>query len=127
MATIILQAAGAYLGGLIGATATTVGTAAGAVAGYLLDRALLNGATRIEGPRLASAPPLTAEDGSPAARAVLLKGFGPDGFVFFTNYQSKKRPRSECHAKPYFRRDNRCFLRSQDFLVTRHFRFGTRG
>lgn len=68
MATIILQAAGAYLGGLIGATATTVGTAAGAVAGYLLDRALLNGATRIEGPRLASAPPLTAEDGSPVPR-----------------------------------------------------------
>ena len=32
----------------------------------------------------------TAEDGSPAARAVLLKGFGPDGFVFFTNYDSRK-------------------------------------
>ena len=41
MATIILQAAGAYLGGLIGATAATIGTAAGAVAGYLLDQALL--------------------------------------------------------------------------------------
>ena len=68
MATIILQAAGAYLGGLIGATAATIGTAAGAVAGYLLDQALLNSATRIEGPRLASAPPLTAEDGSPVPR-----------------------------------------------------------
>jgi len=26
----------------------------------------------------------------PAARMVLLRGFGPDGFVFFTNYESRK-------------------------------------
>src|SRR4029079_15748736 len=29
-------------------------------------------------------------DGSPNARMVLLKGFGPDGFRFFTNYESAK-------------------------------------
>lgn len=29
-------------------------------------------------------------DGLPAARIVLLKGFSPDGFVFFTNYDSYK-------------------------------------
>jgi pyridoxamine 5'-phosphate oxidase len=29
-------------------------------------------------------------DGAPDARMVLLKGFGPDGFRFFTNYQSAK-------------------------------------
>jgi pyridoxamine 5'-phosphate oxidase len=29
-------------------------------------------------------------DGFPDARMVLLKGFGPDGFRFFTNYQSAK-------------------------------------
>jgi pyridoxamine 5'-phosphate oxidase len=29
-------------------------------------------------------------DGSPDARMVLLKGFGPDGFRFFTNYESTK-------------------------------------
>lgn len=29
-------------------------------------------------------------DGSPDARMVLLKGFGPDGFRFFTNYESAK-------------------------------------
>jgi pyridoxamine 5'-phosphate oxidase len=29
-------------------------------------------------------------DGSPDARMVLLKGFGPDGFRFFTNYESRK-------------------------------------
>ena len=28
--------------------------------------------------------------GEPSARTVLLKGFGPDGFVFFTNYESVK-------------------------------------
>jgi pyridoxamine 5'-phosphate oxidase len=29
-------------------------------------------------------------DGRPSARVVLLKGFGPDGFVFFSNYASRK-------------------------------------
>jgi pyridoxamine 5'-phosphate oxidase len=29
-------------------------------------------------------------DGAPNARMVLLKGFGPDGFRFFTNYESTK-------------------------------------
>ncbi len=29
-------------------------------------------------------------DGRPSARTVLLKGFDADGFVFFTNYQSRK-------------------------------------
>jgi pyridoxamine 5'-phosphate oxidase len=29
-------------------------------------------------------------DGKPSARMVLLKGFDPQGFVFFTNYQSRK-------------------------------------
>jgi pyridoxamine 5'-phosphate oxidase len=29
-------------------------------------------------------------DGRPSARIVLLKGVGPDGFVFFTNYDSRK-------------------------------------
>jgi pyridoxamine 5'-phosphate oxidase len=29
-------------------------------------------------------------DAAPSARTVLLKGHGPDGFVFFTNYESRK-------------------------------------
>ncbi|XP_068022431.1 pyridoxine-5'-phosphate oxidase isoform X1 [Melanerpes formicivorus] len=29
-------------------------------------------------------------DGKPSARMVLLKGFGPDGFRFFTNHESRK-------------------------------------
>jgi pyridoxamine 5'-phosphate oxidase len=32
----------------------------------------------------------TAADGQPSARIVLLKGHGPDGFVFYTNEQSAK-------------------------------------
>ncbi len=31
-----------------------------------------------------------AADGSPSARMMLLKDFGPDGFVFYTNYESRK-------------------------------------
>jgi pyridoxamine 5'-phosphate oxidase len=31
-----------------------------------------------------------ASDGSPSSRVVLLKGFDPSGFVFFTNYESRK-------------------------------------
>ncbi|MBV8970489.1 MAG: pyridoxamine 5'-phosphate oxidase [Verrucomicrobia bacterium] len=30
------------------------------------------------------------KDGRPSARVVLLKGYGPNGFVFFTNYESRK-------------------------------------
>lgn len=31
-----------------------------------------------------------APDGTPSARMVLLKGRGPDGYVFFTNHESRK-------------------------------------
>lgn len=31
-----------------------------------------------------------SRDGAPSARMVLLKAFGPDGFVFYTNYDSRK-------------------------------------
>ena len=68
MATILLQAAGAFLGGFLGSTGAAIGTAVGAIAGYTLDRALINSTRRIEGPRLASAPPFTAEDGAPLPR-----------------------------------------------------------
>ncbi len=68
MATILLQAAGAYLGGLLGSVGGVIGTAAGAVAGYMLDTALINGTRRVEGPRLASARPFSAEEGAPIPR-----------------------------------------------------------
>jgi pyridoxamine 5'-phosphate oxidase len=38
-------------------------------------------------------------DGRPSARTVLLKAYGADGLVFFTNYQSRKG--AEALANPY--------------------------
>lgn len=64
MATILLQAAGAYIGGMLGTVGAAIGTAAGAVTGYMIDRALISGTQRIEGPRLTGARPLTAEEGA---------------------------------------------------------------
>lgn len=63
MATILLQAAGAYLGGFLGSVGGAIGSAAGAVAGYMVDRALIEGSRHLEGPRLTSARPFTAEEG----------------------------------------------------------------
>jgi len=43
-------------------------------------------------PELAEAMTVATADGSgrPSARIVLLKGHGPDGFVFYTNQRSRK-------------------------------------
>lgn len=68
MAVLLLQAAGAYLGGLFGPIGATIGTAAGALAGYAIDRGLIDGTRRVEGPRLSGARPLTAEEGAPIPR-----------------------------------------------------------
>lgn len=38
-------------------------------------------------------------DGQPSARIVLLKGFGPQGFTWFTNYQSRKAYQLEDNAR----------------------------
>jgi pyridoxamine 5'-phosphate oxidase len=38
-------------------------------------------------------------DGAPNARMVLLKGFGPDGFRFFTNYESAKGEELAAHRR----------------------------
>lgn len=40
-----------------------------------------------------------SRDGMPSARMVLLKAFGPDGFVFYTNYESRKA--HELDDNPY--------------------------
>lgn len=69
MATIVLQAAGSFLGGYLGTFGAAVGSAAGAIGGYLVDRALINGTQRIEGPRLSGMRPFQAEEGVPLAQA----------------------------------------------------------
>ncbi|MGB3644827.1 MAG: glycoside hydrolase/phage tail family protein [Mesorhizobium sp.] len=68
MATILLQAAGAYLGGFLGSVGGAIGTAAGAIAGYMVDSALVNSTRRVEGPRLTGARPFTAEEGAAIPR-----------------------------------------------------------
>ena len=68
MATILLQAAGAAIGGLLGPVGSAIGAAAGALAGYAVDQALINGTRRIEGPRLTGARPFSAEEGVPLPR-----------------------------------------------------------
>lgn len=44
---------------------------------------------------LATATP----DGVPSARIVLLKSYGPEGFVFFTNYESRKAVELEANPR----------------------------
>lgn len=68
MATIVLQAAGAFLGGALGPIGAALGSAAGAMAGYAIDRGLIESTRRIEGPRLGSMRPFQAEEGLPLAR-----------------------------------------------------------
>lgn len=68
MATIVLQAAGAFLGGALGPIGSALGAAAGAMAGYTLDRMLIEGGRRFEGPRLGEMRPFQAEEGVPIAR-----------------------------------------------------------
>ena len=46
----------------------------------------------------AAALSTATSDGKPSSRMVLLKGHGPDGFVFYTNYESRKA--SELDANP---------------------------
>ena len=68
MATIVLQAAGAFLGGVFGPIGSAIGSAVGAMAGYALDRGLIESTRRVEGPRLGAARPFAAEEGAPIAR-----------------------------------------------------------
>lgn len=43
MATLLLQAAGATVGGLFGPVGAMIGRAAGALAGNLIDRSIISG------------------------------------------------------------------------------------
>ncbi|CAN7644692.1 glycoside hydrolase/phage tail family protein [Rhizobium sp. LjRoot30] len=64
MATILFQAAGAALGGVFGPVGAIIGRAAGALAGNVVDRALINGTRTISGARLSTARIPGADDGT---------------------------------------------------------------
>jgi hypothetical protein len=68
MATLLFQAAGAALGGIFGPIGAIVGRAAGALAGGVVDRALINGNRTISGARLGTARIPGADEGTAVSR-----------------------------------------------------------
>ena len=64
MATILFQAAGAALGGVFGPVGAMLGRAAGALAGSVVDKALINGARTVSGARLSTARIPGADEGT---------------------------------------------------------------
>ncbi|TMV01517.1 baseplate multidomain protein megatron [Brucella haematophila] len=64
MATIVLQAAGAAIGGIFGPVGAALGAGLGAMAGYSIDTALINSTRHSEGARLSSGRVVTAEEGA---------------------------------------------------------------
>jgi len=89
MATIILQAAGAFLGGIFGPIGSAIGSAAGAMAGYAIDQTLLQGHRRIEGPRLGAPRPFLAEEGQPIPRVYGTMRVGGN-LIWATRFQETK-------------------------------------
>ncbi len=68
MATLLFQAAGAALGGVFGPIGAIVGRAAGALAGSVVDRSLINGNRTISGARLGTARIPGADEGTSVNR-----------------------------------------------------------
>lgn len=64
MATLLFQAAGAALGGVFGPVGAIIGRAAGALAGSVVDRALINGRSTVRGAHLSSARIPGADEGT---------------------------------------------------------------
>ena len=94
MATILLQAAGAAIGGLLGPVGAAIGAAAGALAGYSIDQALINGTRRIEGPRLSGARPFTAEEGAAIPRVYGTARLGGI-MIWATRFEETRRTRRQ--------------------------------
>lgn len=99
MATILLQAAGAFIGGMLGPAGAAVATAAGAMAGYMIDRALIEGTRRIEGPRLAGARPFTAEEGASLPRVYGTARVGGT-LIWATRFQETRQTRRQGKMGP---------------------------
>ena len=68
MATLVLQTAGAAIGGVFGPVGAAIGQAAGGLAGASLDAALLGGGRRSQGPRLETLRIQGGEAGAPIPR-----------------------------------------------------------
>lgn len=64
MATIVLQAVGAAVGGIFGPVGAAIGASLGAMGGYAIDNALINSTRHVEGARLNGGRVATAEEGA---------------------------------------------------------------
>ncbi|MEP9371025.1 glycoside hydrolase TIM-barrel-like domain-containing protein [Mesorhizobium sp. KR1-2] len=89
MATILLQAAGAVLGGVLGPVGSAIGSAVGALAGYAIDRALIDSTRHVEGPRLNGARPFTAEEGASIPRVYGSARIGGT-LIWATRFEEKR-------------------------------------
>ncbi|MDF1607271.1 glycoside hydrolase/phage tail family protein [Hoeflea sp. YIM 152468] len=68
MATLLLQVAGAALGGVFGPVGTALGSALGATVGGMLDMSLINATRTVRGRGLSGARIPSADEGSPVLR-----------------------------------------------------------
>ncbi|MEQ8737024.1 MAG: hypothetical protein RID59_00480, partial [Hoeflea sp.] len=68
MATLLLQVAGAALGGFFGPVGTAIGSAIGATVGGMLDSSLLNSSRTIRGRGLSGARIPSADEGAPVLK-----------------------------------------------------------
>jgi len=64
MATIVLQAVGAAVGGIFGPVGAAIGAGLGAMGGYAIDTAIINSTRHMEGARLNGGRVATAEEGA---------------------------------------------------------------
>ena len=64
MATIVLQAVGAAVGGIFGPVGAAIGAGLGAMGGYAVDTAIINSTRHMEGARLNGGRVATAEEGA---------------------------------------------------------------
>jgi hypothetical protein len=69
MATILLRAAGTFVGGLLGGPFGAILGATGALAGYAIDQAVFGDNSTRQGPRLNEMPVLNASEGAPIPHA----------------------------------------------------------
>jgi hypothetical protein len=92
MATIILQAAGAFVGSFLGPVGSAIGSAVGSMSGYMLDRSLINSTVHHKGPRLGSMRPFTAEEGGGIPRVYGTMRVG-GAVIWATRFEERKQSR----------------------------------
>jgi len=92
MATIILQAAGAFVGSFLGPVGSAIGSAVGSMAGYMLDRSLINSTVHHKGPRLGAMRPFGAEEGAGVPRVYGTMRIGGT-VIWATRFQERRRSR----------------------------------